>query len=711
MRLFRGSSTARIGATVAAASVAAIAVAWLWLWRGAIAGVFTGRVLYHEDIAAYFEPLWRAAARAMRAGEWPSWAREVWGGQPLLGDPQLGIFYPPHWIWLAVDPLRAYALSVVGHAALAAAGAYALARALGRSRPASACAGIALSLGAYFVLEARHEMFLVSAAWLPWMMTAILSWTRSRSPRSIAAVALTFALALLGGGWSMMIFAAPVLGVFSVFALRRGARPARGAVGLAVGLGLGLGLAAVQLLPAFAHVALSPRALPLAKDFSAGYAWPSLRYAVTLALPTWYGDDARGTYAGAPDQWELCGYGSGVACAVLAIIAIVARRRRGRAERLAYLAIVALAALAALGPHGPLWPLLSRAPLLSRLRCPARALFAFTCALPILVAAGADRLRAALPRRASALAWLLPLAIAAELAVTFRAENPTVPIAEALAAPQVLDEVPRDFADTADRTLIDVHLGQRFHNGGARWAIQTPAGYSSLPLWRYLHLLWIANHGAPYPGWPAPRLADDLTAQGLWRYGSPIVDLLGVRRALVPRDRAPDAPGWRLERRGDDGIDLWTNREALPRTFVVGGITRVDEAEAARRIGAATFDPTREVLVEEDVGLPAAPRDPPMAVIVTNPTRRGADAFFTVTTARDGLLLFTEPYEPSWTVTVDDDPARLLRVDYALMGVRVSAGVRHVRFARVDRPLRAGAAITLVALLLCALLAAAGRRR
>ena len=45
-----------------------------------------------------------------------------------------------------------------------------------------------------------------------------------------------------------------------------------------------------------------------------------------------------------------------------------------------------------------------------------------------------------------------------------------------------------------ERVLFDVHLGQRFHNGGLRWGVESPSGYSSLPLWRVLHLYWLANH-------------------------------------------------------------------------------------------------------------------------------------------------------------------------------------------------------------------------
>src|SRR4051794_23263175 len=105
-----------------------------------------GKIWWFEDIQAYFHPLWTAAARAMRHGFLPSWDLGAWSGQPLTGDPQIGIFYPPNWIWVWVHPLRAYAWLALFHAALAATGMAALVRARGRSHEASALAGLALGL-------------------------------------------------------------------------------------------------------------------------------------------------------------------------------------------------------------------------------------------------------------------------------------------------------------------------------------------------------------------------------------------------------------------------------------------------------------------------------------------------------------------------------------------------------------------------------------
>src|SRR5262245_54671977 len=108
-----------------------------------------GHVYWFEDIAAYFVPLYTAVARSMRMGTIPSWDLGAWSGQPLLGDPQIGILYPPNWLWMVVRPVRLYAWLALAHAAVGAGGMWALCRARGRSREAAAVGALALGLGAF----------------------------------------------------------------------------------------------------------------------------------------------------------------------------------------------------------------------------------------------------------------------------------------------------------------------------------------------------------------------------------------------------------------------------------------------------------------------------------------------------------------------------------------------------------------------------------
>jgi hypothetical protein len=667
-----------------------------------------GEVYAFEDITNYFVPLYTAAARAMRLGQFPTWELGAWSGQPLVGDPQLAVFYPPNWLWLFVRPLRHYAWLSLVHAAIGAAGMWALARARGRSTAAAAVAALSLALGAFFVLELRHAMFVATTAWMPWLLCGIERLAARRRLDDVLWIALAAALAILAGGWSMLLFGTVVVAIYAVAALGRAAdriERARLAAALAAAAVLAVALAAIQIAPALAHARQSPRALGLTPELASTYAWPSWRYVLTLFLPTLYGDDAAGTYVGAPDQWELCGYGIGVVGGILVLASLFSRERRR--ERVALFIAILLACDLARGADGLLQPLLLRLPLFAALRCPARALYIYTLAAPILAADGFDALVAARP------AWLRPLVVAAlalELAVTFNAENPSSTVAAAEAHPAAIDWL-RTHAPPG-RTTNDVHLGQWSHNMGLRWGFESAGGYHSLPIWRYLHLLWIANHGQPYPH---AQIAEDLTGQGLWTFDSPLVDLLSVSFIAAPRHRPITAAGFERVFTGDDFVDVWHNRDAAPRAFVVTHARVVpDEAAAARAIADPAFAPTRVAIVEEPIGLPppdpAAPPPPPTLptlFVREDPTSLRLE----VVATRPSLVVLPEPWYPGWRATVDGVPTRILRVDYALRGLRLEPG-RHQIAMELHAPgLLGGAAITLLAFATVAGLTLAGARR
>jgi hypothetical protein len=672
-----------------------VAIAIVWRFGAPL----LGRVWFFEDIAAYFVPLYTSASVAMRHGEFPTWDLGAWSGQPLVGDPQLGLFYPPNWIWMLVQPARMYAWLQLVHVVFAAAGMWMLARARGRSRAAAAVAATAIALGAFMVLELRHAMFVATTAWMPWILWGIERLAKERTIDHALFVGFAGALALLAGGWSMLVYGAFVIAVYAGAAIvRAGDRRARLVLGgaLAGAALLALALAMVQIVPAMAHARLSPRALGSTPEFLSSYAWPSWRYVLTLFAPTLYGDIARGTYVGTPDQWELAGYGIGVVGGLLALASLGLRERRG--ERLALLALTLLACVVA---RGSAQGVLLKLPLFSSLRCPARALYVWTIAAPILAADGLDALADA--RRLRVLArWLRPLAlvvVALELLVTFRGDNPSTTLREADAHPAAVEWL--RFHGRPGRATNDVHLGNAFHNMGLRWRFESAGGYHSLPIWRYLHLLWIANHRAPYP---RAHLGDDLTGQGLWRFSSPIVDLLGVQWVVAPHDRPIDAPGWTRTLTGDDGVDLWQNHRIFPRAFVVYAAERAaDEPAAARAVAAATWNPARTAIVEDDVGLPSDTH-----VRATTPTqfvREGPTTLMLeVPLEHPGLLVVAEPWYPGWRVIVDGNPAPSLRVDYALRGVRLEPGTHTVAWELTSPPLRAGAAVTMLALLAAALM-------
>jgi hypothetical protein len=701
------------------------------------APVLAGRVYRFEDIAGYFEPLWTAAARAMRSGRWPGWDSGAWSGQPLLGDPQLGAFYPPHWLWLGLPILRAYAVLILVHALWGGLGMAYLVRARGGSPAAQALGGVALGVGGYVVLQVRHIMFVEATAWIPWVALAGSRYLERGEPRWLAATVASLGLLFLTGGVSMIYYGLWFVAAVLLPAAWAAPPPVRwrrlAAVGLA-GL-LGVALAAPMLLPMAAHARLSPRARGTEYAFAASIAWRDWRYLPTLFLPNLLGQEVRGNYIGGGTQWELAGYYAGIVPFALAVYLWIGAgaerlRRRSpaalagacrparRGELLLLGAICLLAVLLAPGANSAAHRLAYRwLPLYDSMRCPPRALYVFSLTIPLLGAAGLDRLRMRLGARAGDIAGIALVAFTAgDLLITNRHENPSTTLAEAhtAATPEALGFLAARLSETraearardgarGDRYVNDVRARHDLHNSGLLWGLENASGYSSLPLWRYLHYLWIANHGDVYPH---PRLASDLAAQGIWRFGSPLMDALSVRWVLsrrtpppahfVRRHIAPSPPG--------DGLDVYENLHALPRAWLVHQAQVTPDADAAARaIASPHFDPRRTAILEE---VPAVMPAPPSSDATRERLLRRPISDVAIDYDAEletpGVLVMSEPYDPNWSVTVDGAPARLLVTNYALRGVALPPGPHHIEARYENRALRRGQWTCLGALLVVA---------
>ena len=641
------------------------------------APVLVGRVYRFEDIAGYFEPLWAASARAMKAGRWPIWDGGAWSGQPIVGDPQAGVFYPLNWLWLALPVLRAYAVAATLHALIAGTGMYALVRVRGGSRAAAALGGVALGVGGYLVLQVRHIMFVEATAWMPWVVAAGWRAVETRRPVHIAGLALSTGMLLLTGGVSMIYygawFAAAVLSPHALGARIAMQHKLRCVAALVMGGVVGLLLAAPSIVPAAAHGALSPRALGADEHFAASVSWGGLHFLPSLFIPNLLGQDVRGNYMGGGTQWEIAAYYTGMLTFALGLFALFAGARQRRAERIALGLVMVLCVLLAPGEHSPVHHLACRIlPMYSTMRCPPRALYVVALAMPMLAADGLDLLIARLGRRPLLqrnIAIAIPLLVALDLLVTHRAENPTVTLAAAhkQAFPDVVDFL-RANLKPGERYVNDVHLRHDLHNSGLLWDLPNASGYSSLPLWRYLHLLWISNHGKAYPH---AKLHDDLAAQGIWNFDSPIVDLLGVRYVLTPKTWDPEGRRYLKRFDGSDGIDVWENTRAMSLVFCgneasLGKVTAAEMAdwvkrdEELRRRGRYALSGRCPASIACHAGGDAQARIRDLsATSIEVETSIGCAT----------VLVLSLPAHPGWRATIDGAPAEIDTTDYALTGV------------------------------------------
>ena len=249
----------------------------------------------------------RVAATVAKTGRVPGWDPAGFGGRPLVGNPQAGLWYPPVWLaWRWWSP-SALGWLTIAHLMFGGVGMDVLCRS-SRMRPfASAVAGALWCTSPYVLAQAYegHYPHAWSASFSPWAIWAAMGW-RDRKPRGLLLPPIV-ALSLLTGHAQEAYYLGLGLAIWLCVDLasrwRRGllVLSARRTASLAVLAVISLGLVAIEVLPdAFARPFVARRLPPTASD--AGKYHVRLANLAQLATPLALGGPAD--YVGPQNYWE-----------------------------------------------------------------------------------------------------------------------------------------------------------------------------------------------------------------------------------------------------------------------------------------------------------------------------------------------------------------------------------------------------------------------
>jgi hypothetical protein len=171
-----------------------------------------------------------------------------------------------------------------------------------------------------------------------------------------------------------------------------------------------------------------------------------------------------------------------------------------------------------------------------------------------------------------------------------------------------------------------------------------------------------------------------------------ILSILNVEYLLLPEDMP--VPGFRAVDELEAGV-LYRFEGDLPgRAFSVQKWQAASGARCAQQL--LEIDLHSTAIVEGP--LPEMQGSEPFYVVLIDHSPN--EETFRVEAERSGLLVRSEAWSPGWTVEVDGEQDKLLRVDCALQGVWVDRGVHLVRFRYAPRHYRLGLAISLGSLVL-----------
>lgn len=153
--------------------------------------------LYWGDAGIYFYPMWEFVRRCLQKGELPFWNPYVDGGQPLIGNPQMGVFYPttPFLLWLSTE--RWLSLFTSLHLLWSGIGMVLWLRLLRCGPQASAWGACAWMGCTAVVARAQFPPFLMSIAWYPWVLWGVERVWQQPGWRSTLWLALIGALCVM----------------------------------------------------------------------------------------------------------------------------------------------------------------------------------------------------------------------------------------------------------------------------------------------------------------------------------------------------------------------------------------------------------------------------------------------------------------------------------------------------------------------------------
>ncbi len=713
------------------------------------------------DLVSFLYPTYRFAAATLHSGAWPLWNPFLYLGAPHVADIQAGFLYPPNLLLFLLQPAfpyRALEWLSIGHVWFAGAGMYLfLTHGLRTRRLASLAGALAFMFSDAFLVHFGNLNFNAVASWLPWIFWAFTAGIHQTVRLKWAALSgVLLAVASLAGHIQATLFILLALGTYATIQLwqqREEAAAGRRAlvylVYLALTLLVTVLLAAPVILPALQLTAYTSRASWNYTE-AAGY---------SLAPAQWIGWLIPGFFGRGPQfhwgAWPRVEVGYlGILPLILAALALVLRRtpRTWIWVGLALASFVLALGIYAI-PHG--W--LTLLPGFNQLRAPARLVLVTDFALAALAAIGLDAALRPLVGAGQAGLQKVWQGLSYATGVVWALGVPLMYLALLLVQNQDPAIVTRtSIALIAVMTFAGLLAASLFWLAALRggWARPDTLAWAAAGL----ILLDLASNGAyqdlgtqdPSRTFQHPEIAAFLGAQngpfridartgidGLWqpdtslfysiedvggianpltladvqRYwegmgsrSSRLYDLLNSRYIIAKKDVTLDWEKFSLVFEGDPDLNVYEDRQALPRAFVVPDVRPVGDHQAAwDGIHSPGFDPAVSAFVETTSGGLAGGGHGTVANIQAD---RGRS---TLQVMADGpaLLVVSQAWYPGWQVIIDGvTQGAALRVDYAFQGYPLGAGTHQVEFVFTSPAWRLGwliAAITAALLVIWSL--------
>ncbi len=616
------------------------------------------------DLGRYHLPLRDFYQRCLINGDDPAWCPHLFCGYDLHGEGQAGMDHPWHRLLHSLLPLTiAFNIEIFANYPFLCLGMYLFLRRHRLPRDAALAGALTTTFGGFTLPHYSHTNAIAIVAHMPWLLWAMdVLWKEQRATAGLAIALLTGSQILLG--YPQYVYFSCVAEVIYVLSLivydeRRGVSPTcksettsglrSDARLLATWLAfkiLGIAIGGAQLLPSLHALQLSPR---IGYDASfrgmLSLPWEML---LQLVAPTQFNVGMQ-----LHEYTVYCG-----ALATLGTVWFIIYGSwsggKNVLNRFAFWLIVITVPLA-LGRHTPLFQFYLKLPIVGVFRCPCRYLVLSHFAAAIVVARLVQQLGEPLqpPRPWRQIAWLLCIPVLSWTATFINWSQVFSEECQKFLSPGY----PGAFGamSLTVATLLLIAAGRRtswalalllvvgFADLGY-WGLRTIFGTHDTPVHTFVDLKTYKKSQVIPATKPHGRLQiDEIHGNGAmmlgWSLTSGYVGLSPPRSLDYRTDAGLRAAGttWRYVE------EQWQS---------VDGLLRIRWQDATRDT-SNTLDLTidRPGHIEIDT--------------VTHEPR---------------MLVVAESYHPDWHVTVDGNPAEIIRADSDFQGCIVPSGKQRVVF-------------------------------
>jgi len=163
--------------------------------------ILFGEVLVGGDLINHYIPYKHIVVEQVKSGHFPFWNPYTFSGRPLYADVQVGVFYPPNWLFLLMPIPVCFTLLLILHLILGGIGMFYYAREFVQERISALISALIFILSGFFTVRIYTGvvLFIFTGVWTPLILLLLNRWLKTQNFKYIGWLAIAFAMQILAG--------------------------------------------------------------------------------------------------------------------------------------------------------------------------------------------------------------------------------------------------------------------------------------------------------------------------------------------------------------------------------------------------------------------------------------------------------------------------------------------------------------------------------